>query len=91
MELIRKNGKDACLLSLKMASVMATNPGNTLQVMYERRGDSFLCIVKKYGAKTKAEEAITLSPKEYVDGFQKCVDEGWLFNFFKDKRVITWK
>lgn len=91
MELVRKNGKEGCLESLKMASIMATNPENTLQVMYERKGNEFLCIVKKYGAKTNPEEAVTLSAKEYVDGFQKCVKEGWLFTFFKDKRVITWR
>ena len=67
------------------------NPDNTLQVMYQRVGDEFLCIVKKYGSKTNPDEAITVSPEEYVKGFKKCVKEHWFFNFFKDNKIITWR
>ena len=91
MELINAKGKELCLMSLKMASIMATNPDNTLQVMYQRVGDEFLCIVKKYGSKTNPDEAITVSPEEYVKGFKKCVKEHWFFNFFKDNKIITWR
>lgn len=91
MEVTRTKGKELCLKSLKMASVMATNPDNTLQVLYERKDNTFLCIVKKYGAKTNPEEAIILSPKEYVDGFKKCVNEHWFFTMFEERKVISWK
>ncbi len=90
MELVHKKGKELCLMSLDRASVLATNPDNTLQVMYQRIGDEFLCIVKKYGSKTNPDEAIRISPKEYVDGFVKCVKENWFFNFFKTNKIITW-
>ena len=91
MEMVHCKGKDGCLKSLKMASIMATNPENTLQVMYQRDGDEFLCIVKKYGSKTNPDEAIRISPQEYIKGFQKCVKEHWFFNFFQDNKIITWK
>ena len=37
---------------------MFTKPDNSLQVLFERSDDKFLCIVKKYGTATNADEAI---------------------------------
>lgn len=89
MELFHATGKESCLQSLKMASVVATNPQKTLQVLYERDGDEFLCILKQYGAKTNPEEAIRLSPKEYVDNYKKCFKENWFFLFLEETKAIT--
>ena len=91
MEFFHGLGKELCLQSLDMASVVVTNPQKTLQVLYERDGNEFLCILKQYGAKTNSEEAIRLSPKEYVDNFRKCVKEKWVFLFFKETKAITGK
>lgn len=88
---MKAKGKELCLMSLKMASVMATSPDNTLQVMYERDGNMFRCIVKKYGSKTHPDEAILLTPEQYINGFKRCVKEHWFFNFFKERRIITWR
>lgn len=89
MERIHGKGKELCLKSLDMASVVATNPQKTLQVLFERDGNEFLCILKQYGAKTNEEEAIRLSPKEYVINFKKCVKEDWFFHFFRETKAIT--
>ena len=89
MEFFHGLGKELCLQSLDMASVVVTNPQKTLQVLYERDGNEFLCILKQYGAKTNSEEAIRLSPKEYVDNFRKCVKEKWVFQFFKETKASS--
>ena len=44
-----------------------------------------------FSHRSKESKFILDGPKEYVDGFQRCVNEGWLFNFFKDNKIITWK
>ena len=89
MEFIHGSGKEFCLKSLDMASVVATNPQKTLQVLFERDGNEFLCILKQYETKINSEEAIRLSPKEYVDNFRKCYKEDWFFHFFEETKVIT--
>ena len=89
MERIYGKGKELCLKSLDMASVVATNPQKTLQVLFERDGNEFLCILKQYGAKTNSEEAIRLSPKEYVDNYKKCFKENWFFLFLEETKAIT--
>jgi hypothetical protein len=91
MIIVTMKGKDAFLLSLKRSSLMFTKPDNSLQVLFERDGDKFLCIVKKYGVKTNPEEAIALTFDEYKKSFGRCWKEQWFFNFFKDKKIITWR
>ena len=91
MEIRTMKGKEGFLLSLKQSSIMFTNPDNTLQALFERDGDNFLCIIKKYGSKTIANEAISLTLEEYRKSFGKCWKEHWFFNFFKDKKIITWR
>lgn len=91
MKLVTLKGKDAFLLSLKQASIMFTSPDNTLQALFERDGDNFLCIIKKYGSKTVGDEAITLSFDEYKKNFGKCWTEHWFYNFFSEKKIITWR
>lgn len=91
MEVVTMKGKEAFLLSLRQGSLMFTKPDNSLQVLFERQGDKFLCVVKKYGVKTNADEAIALTLQEYKKSFGRCWKEQWFFNFFKDKKIITWK
>jgi len=91
MELVTLKGRDAFLLSLKKASIMFTNPENTLQALFERDGDNFLCVIKKYGSKTVSDEALTLTFDEYKKNFGKCIRENWFLNLFTDKKIITWR
>jgi len=91
MELITCTAKEAYFDSIRQASVMATNPDNTVQVLWQRDGNEFLCIVKKYGSKTIADEALRISIPEYRNAFKKCMKEDWFFNFFKDNKIITWR
>ena len=84
-------GREAFALSLKRASVMFTNPDNTLQALFERDGDNFLCIIKKYGSKTVPGEAISLTLNEYAKSFGKCIEEKWFLNLFSQKKIITWR
>lgn len=91
MELVTMRGREAFTLSLKQGSLMFTKPDNSLQVLFEKDGDKFLCVVKKYGAKTNAEEAIVLTFDEYKKSFGRCWTEQWFFNFFADKKIITWR
>lgn len=89
MKLVKMKGKDAFLLSLKKSSIMFTKPDNSLQVLFERSDDKFLCIVKKYGTATNADEAIELTFEEYKKSFGKCWKEHWFFNIYSDKKIIT--
>ena len=91
MELVTMRGREAFTLSLKQGSLMFTKPDNSLQVLFEKDGDKFLCVVKKYGAKTNAEEAIVPTFDEYKKSFGRCWTEQWFFNFFADKKIITWR
>ena len=91
MKICKNTAKEIFLRSLKCASVLITNPENTLQVMYEKDGNNWLRIVKKYGAKTTKDEAIRVNYDEYKAGFKKCVAGKWLFHTFKERHIITWK
>jgi len=91
MQIMRLKGRDAFALSLSQASIMFTNPDNTLQALFERDGDNFLCIVKKYGSKTIPDEAISLTFDEFKKSFGKCFTEKWFLSLFKKSRIISWK
>ena len=89
MKQVVLKGKDAFLLSLKKSSIMFINLSNTLQALFEKKGDNFLCIIKKYGTITFPEEAISLSLEEYKNSFGKCIKEHWFFSLFTNKKIIT--
>ena len=89
MKEITLKGKEAFLLSLEKSSIMFTNPSKTLQALFERNGDNFFCIIKKYGTDTIPGEAIVLSLEEYKNSFGKCWKEHWYFNFFNEKKIIS--
>ena len=91
IKLVTIPGKERFMISLKQASIQFTNPENTLQVLYEKEDDHWLCIIKKFGTKTNKTEAIKLNFDEYKAGFKKCVNGHWFFQTFQNKHIITWR
>ena len=82
-------GKEAFLLSLKKSSVMFTNPDKTLQALFEREGEKFLCLIKKYGSVTNPKEAISINIDEYKKSFKNCINEKWFLYCFTNEKIIT--
>ena len=87
-KILRTTGKESFLHSLNQAGLIVTLD-NGIQVLYQRDGDEFLCLIHKKGDRLNKDEAVRLSYDEYKAHYLKHIKSHALFHHFKDRKVIT--
>lgn len=87
-KIIKMTGRESFLHSLTQAGLIVTLD-NDIQVLYQRDGNEFLCLIHKSGTPLNKDEAIRLTYNEYKAHFLKHLKEGAEIHHFKDRKVIT--
>lgn len=87
-KIIKMTGKESFLHSLTQAGLIVT-VSDELQILYQRDGDEFLCLIHKCGTPLNKDEAIRLSYDEYKAHFLRHLKAKAQFHHFGDRKVIT--
>lgn len=72
-----------------MLSVIATNPDNTMSVIYQKTDSGYLCLIKKTGMERIDDKPISVPYDSFEKVIGKCASEKWFFQLFKKTNVIT--
>jgi hypothetical protein len=71
-----------------MLSVIATNPDNTMSVIYQKTDSGYLCLIKKTGMQVE-DKPIAVPSDSFEKVMNRCASEKWFFQLFKKTGVIT--
>jgi len=91
MEIKKGNEEKIMKLACAVKSVIATNKDHTLSVVYQKKDNFYLCVIRKTGSDRRIkEEPIQVTNEEFKNVIHNCFKDNYFFQFYNKTNVLTW-